>query len=45
MTDWEGKGDSNLLFVSGLSTLLQSLFETQLPSVVVGSYPYIIPTT
>ena len=34
-----------LLFVSGLSTLLQSLFGTRLPSVVVGSYSYIIPTT
>lgn len=34
-----------LLFVSGLSTLLQSLFGTRLPSVVVGSYAYIIPTT
>ncbi|KAB1226780.1 putative nucleobase-ascorbate transporter 10 [Morella rubra] len=34
-----------LLFVSGLSTLFQSLFGTRLPSVVVGSYSYIIPTT
>ncbi|GMY17382.1 putative nucleobase-ascorbate transporter 10 isoform X1 [Fagus crenata] len=34
-----------LLFVSGLSTLFQSLFGTRLPSVVVGSYAYIIPTT
>ncbi|KAH7523740.1 hypothetical protein FEM48_Zijuj06G0044100 [Ziziphus jujuba var. spinosa] len=33
------------LFVSGLSTLLQSLFGTRLPAVVVGSYSYIIPIT
>ena len=33
----------SLLFVSGLSTLLQSLFGTRLPTVVVGSYAYIIP--
>ncbi|KEH35829.1 nucleobase-ascorbate transporter-like protein [Medicago truncatula] len=31
------------LFVSGLSTFLQSLFGTRLPSVVVGSYTYMIP--
>ncbi|XP_028226994.1 putative nucleobase-ascorbate transporter 9 [Glycine soja] len=34
----------NLLFVSGLSTLLQTWFGTRLPTVVVGSYSYIIPT-
>ncbi|OIV97669.1 hypothetical protein TanjilG_12426 [Lupinus angustifolius] len=34
----------SLLFVSGLSTLLQSWFGTRLPTVVVGSYSYIIPT-
>ncbi|CAJ1972797.1 unnamed protein product [Sphenostylis stenocarpa] len=34
-----------LLFVSGISTLLQSLFGTRLPIVVVGSYTYIIPIT
>ncbi|KAM1388465.1 hypothetical protein ACFX13_016948 [Malus domestica] len=34
-----------MLFVSGLNTLLQSLFGTRLPTVVVGSYTYIIPTT
>ena len=33
----------SLLFVSGLSTFLQSLFGTRLPAVVVGSYTYIIP--
>lgn len=33
------------LFVSGLSTLLQSLFGTRLPTVVVGSYSYVVPTT
>lgn len=31
------------LFVSGLSTFLQSLFGTRLPTVVVGSYTYMIP--
>ncbi|KAL5559188.1 hypothetical protein UlMin_035399 [Ulmus minor] len=33
------------LFVSGLNTLLQSLFGTRLPTVVSASYTYIIPTT
>ncbi|XP_057489902.1 nucleobase-ascorbate transporter 6-like [Actinidia eriantha] len=33
----------SLLFVSGVNTLLQSLFGTRLPSVIVGSYSYIIP--
>ncbi|MED6210452.1 N-acetyltransferase 10 [Stylosanthes scabra] len=32
-----------LLFVAGLSTFLQSLFGTRLPTVVAGSYSYIIP--
>jgi len=34
-----------LLFVSGISTLLQSLFGTRLPIVLVGSHTYIIPIT
>ncbi|KAL6207951.1 hypothetical protein ACLB2K_018903 [Fragaria x ananassa] len=34
-----------MLFLSGLNTLLQSLFGTRLPSVVVGSYAYVLPTT
>ncbi|XP_050237968.1 putative nucleobase-ascorbate transporter 10 [Mercurialis annua] len=34
-----------LLFVSGLNTLFQTLFGTRLPSVVVGSYAYVIPVT
>ncbi|KAM5565897.1 putative nucleobase-ascorbate transporter 10 [Rosa sericea] len=34
-----------MLFLSGLNTLLQSLFGTRLPSVVVGSYTYVLPTT
>ncbi|KAF7830535.1 putative nucleobase-ascorbate transporter 10 [Senna tora] len=34
----------SLLFVSGLSTFLQSFFGTRLPTVVVGSYTYLIPT-
>lgn len=34
----------SLLFVSGLSTFLQSLFGTRLPTVVVGSFTYLIPT-
>lgn len=34
-----------LLFVSGLSTLFQTLFGTRLPVVVVGSYAYTIPIT
>ncbi|KAF4346099.1 hypothetical protein F8388_003347 [Cannabis sativa] len=33
------------LFVSGFSTLFQSLFGTRLPTMVVGSYTYVIPTT
>ncbi|PSS31495.1 Nucleobase-ascorbate transporter like [Actinidia chinensis var. chinensis] len=32
-----------LLFVSGVNTLLQTLFGTRLPSVIVGSYSYITP--
>ncbi|GAV56594.1 Xan_ur_permease domain-containing protein, partial [Cephalotus follicularis] len=35
----------SLLFVSGLSTLFQSLFGTRLPLVVVGSYAYLVPIT
>ncbi|KAI8550091.1 hypothetical protein RHMOL_Rhmol06G0077400 [Rhododendron molle] len=34
-----------LLFVSGLNTLTQSLFGTRLPSVIGGSYAFIIPMT
>ncbi|KAF6136872.1 hypothetical protein GIB67_018911 [Kingdonia uniflora] len=34
-----------LLFVTGLNTLLQSLFGTRLPVVMGGSLTYIIPTT
>ncbi|KAF5733377.1 putative nucleobase-ascorbate transporter 10 [Tripterygium wilfordii] len=34
-----------LLFVSGLSTLFQTLFGSRLPTVAVGSYAYIVPTT
>ncbi|BBN14026.1 hypothetical protein Mp_6g08300 [Marchantia polymorpha subsp. ruderalis] len=33
-----------LLFVSGLNTLLQTTFGTRLPSVVGGSFAFIIPT-
>uniref|UniRef100_A0A6N2LHF1 Uncharacterized protein n=1 Tax=Salix viminalis TaxID=40686 RepID=A0A6N2LHF1_SALVM len=33
-----------LLFVAGLSTLLQSLFGTRLPAVIGGSYTF-VPTT
>ena len=33
-----------LLFVAGLSTLLQSTFGTRLPAVIGGSYTY-VPTT
>nr|XP_040252091.1 nucleobase-ascorbate transporter 2-like [Aegilops tauschii subsp. strangulata] len=32
-----------LLFVTGINTLLQSLFGTQLPSVIGGSYAFLIP--
>ncbi|TKY74966.1 putative nucleobase-ascorbate transporter 10 [Spatholobus suberectus] len=34
----------NLLFASGAGTLVQSWFGTRLPTVVVGSYTYVIPT-
>ncbi|XP_058203358.1 putative nucleobase-ascorbate transporter 10 [Rhododendron vialii] len=34
-----------LLFVSGLNTLMQSLFGTRLPSVIGGSYAFVIPMT
>ncbi|KAK4745648.1 hypothetical protein SAY87_011960 [Trapa incisa] len=33
------------LFAAGVSTLLQSLFGTRLPSVVAGSYAYVLPIT
>ncbi|XP_041992390.1 nucleobase-ascorbate transporter 1-like [Salvia splendens] len=32
-----------LLFVSGINTLLQSLFGTRLPAIVGGSFTYIVP--
>ncbi|KAM0043778.1 putative xanthine/uracil/vitamin C permease [Helianthus debilis subsp. tardiflorus] len=32
-----------LLFLSGFNTLMQTLFGTRLPSVVSGSYAYLIP--
>ncbi|OMO77169.1 Xanthine/uracil/vitamin C permease [Corchorus olitorius] len=35
----------NLLFVSGFSTLFQSILGTRLPTVIVGSYAYLIPVT
>ncbi|KAK6138858.1 hypothetical protein DH2020_027397 [Rehmannia glutinosa] len=34
-----------LLFVSGLNTLLHSFFGTRLPSVIGGSYAFLIPAT
>ncbi|KAM7493278.1 hypothetical protein LguiB_027887 [Lonicera macranthoides] len=34
-----------LLFVSGLNTLTQTFFGTRLPSVMSGSYAFLIPTT
>jgi len=34
-----------LLFVAGINTLLQSLFGTRLPTVVGGSFAFIIPIT
>ncbi|CAL0319030.1 unnamed protein product [Lupinus luteus] len=34
----------SMLFVSGINTLLQSWFGTRLPTVISGSYTYIIPT-
>ncbi|KAL7085329.1 hypothetical protein ACP275_14G275700 [Erythranthe tilingii] len=34
-----------LLFVSGLNTLLHSFFGTRLPSVIGGSYAFLIPVT
>ncbi|XP_057794325.1 putative nucleobase-ascorbate transporter 10 [Salvia miltiorrhiza] len=34
-----------LLFVSGVNTLLHSLFGTRLPSVIGGSYAFLIPVT
>ena len=32
-----------LLFVTGINMLLQSLFGTQLPTVIGGSYAFLIP--
>ncbi|KAM7520928.1 hypothetical protein LguiB_019890 [Lonicera macranthoides] len=34
-----------MLFVSGLYTLTQTFFGTRLPSVISGSYAFLIPTT
>ncbi|XP_047978940.1 nucleobase-ascorbate transporter 6-like [Salvia hispanica] len=34
-----------LLFVSGVNTLMHSLFGTRLPSVIGGSYAFLIPAT
>lgn len=34
-----------LLFVSGLNTLFHSFFGTRLPSVIGGSYAFLIPVT
>ncbi|KAM7280111.1 hypothetical protein ACFE04_007245 [Oxalis oulophora] len=34
-----------LLFASGLNTLFQSLFGTRLPTVIVGSYAYLVPVS
>ncbi|XP_042508765.1 nucleobase-ascorbate transporter 7-like [Macadamia integrifolia] len=33
-----------LLFVAGLNTLLQSFFGTRLPTVIGGSYTFVVPT-
>ncbi|GAB2293761.1 hypothetical protein Dimus_027974 [Dionaea muscipula] len=35
----------NMLFASGLNTLLQSWFGTRLPAVIAGSYSFVIPST
>jgi xanthine/uracil permease len=32
-----------LLFVTGINTLLQSLFGTRLPTVIGGSYAFVVP--
>ena len=32
-----------LLFVTGINTLLQTLFGTRLPTVVGGSYAFLVP--
>lgn len=32
-----------LLFVSGINTLIQTLFGTRLPTVISGSYAFVIP--
>lgn len=32
-----------ILFVTGINTLLQTLFGTRLPTVVGGSYAFIVP--
>jgi xanthine/uracil permease len=32
-----------LLFVTGINTLLQTLFGTRLPTVVGGSYAFVVP--
>jgi xanthine/uracil permease len=32
-----------LLFVTGIKTLLQTLFGTRLPTIMGGSYAYVVP--
>ncbi|RAL54741.1 hypothetical protein DM860_001869 [Cuscuta australis] len=41
----EARVMQTLLFISGLNTLFQSLFGVRLPSIIGGSYAYLIPIT
>ncbi|XP_070029820.1 putative nucleobase-ascorbate transporter 10 [Nicotiana sylvestris] len=43
--DEKAKVVQTMLFISGVNTLLQSLFGTRLPLVIGGSYAYLIPIT
>ncbi|OIT29295.1 PREDICTED: putative nucleobase-ascorbate transporter 10 [Nicotiana attenuata] len=43
--DEKAKVVQTMLFISGVNTLLQSLFGTRLPLVIGGSYAYLIPVT
>ncbi|XP_019224571.1 PREDICTED: putative nucleobase-ascorbate transporter 10 [Nicotiana attenuata] len=43
--DETAKVVQTMLFISGVNTLLQSLFGTRLPLVIGGSYAYLIPIT
>lgn len=43
MQDDKARVVQTLLFVGGINTLVQTLFGTRLPTVVGGSYAFVVP--